>query len=218
MKNIILQVAMFLLSLSVFSQKIDADLLRVKERLDSITEYTADIELEVDISFINMPSKKANVTYKKGEDMKFSSNDFAMLPKRGMDLSFNELFKYPFITVINAGEVEDDSESKVVYIIPTGDKADFSLATVHLDVGGNRIDSAEINTKNDGTYKISLDYEHSNSILPQTVEVSFEVQRMSIPFSFLSKNSEIDRKEFKKEGPKKGKIYLYISNYKILMK
>jgi hypothetical protein len=218
MKNIILQAAMFLLPLFVFSQKIDTDLLRVKERLDSITEYTADVELEVDISFINMPTKKANVAYKKGEDMRFSSNDFAMLPKRGMDLSLRELFKYPFITVIKEGEEEDDSELKVVYIIPTDGKADFSLATVYLDVRANRIDSAEINTKNDGTYKISMDYEHSNSILPQTVEVSFEVQRMSIPFKFMSKNSEIDRKELKKEGPKKGKIYLYISNYKIVMK
>ena len=216
MKKIILQTSLFLLSLSAFSQKIDADLLRVKERLDSIAEYTADVKLEVDISFINMPSKRANVVYKKGEDMMFSSNDFAMLPKRGMDLSLSELFKYPFITVVKGGEVEDESELKVVYIIPTEEKADFSLATVYINVTGNRIDSAEINTKNDGTYKISLDYEHSSSILPQSVEVSFEVERMSIPFKFLSKNSEVDRIELKKEGPKKGKIYLFISNYNIV--
>lgn len=67
------------------AQEIDADLLKVKNRLDSIVSFSTQLKLEVDISFINMPVKKAQMYYTKGKKVKFSSDDFVMLPKRGLD-------------------------------------------------------------------------------------------------------------------------------------
>jgi hypothetical protein len=104
MKNRILVFIFVLLSYMSFSQEIDSDLLFIKKRLDSIVSYTADVDLETDISFINMPRKKASLTYSKGKDLKFSSDDFVMLPKRGLDFSLNELFKYEFITLYRGTE------------------------------------------------------------------------------------------------------------------
>lgn len=49
------------------AQEIDADLLKVKNRLDSILSFSTQLKLEVDISFINMPVKKAQMFYTKGK-------------------------------------------------------------------------------------------------------------------------------------------------------
>jgi len=218
MKIRILVFIFVLISYMSFSQEVDIDLLFIKERLDSIVSYTADIDLETDISFINMPRKKASVAYSKGKDLKFSSDDFVMLPKRGLDFSLNELFKYEFITVDRGRENRDGIDLKVLNIIPNDRKADFSIATLYLDTEKNRISAAEISTKKNGTYMISLQYENDKNVLPKSVEVSFELERLSIPLNFMGKNAKIDRKELKKDTPKEGKIYLFISNYKIFKK
>ncbi|MGB5482190.1 MAG: hypothetical protein WBM91_14005, partial [Eudoraea sp.] len=97
--------------------------------MDSIKSYDAQIKLDVDISFINMPSKYGKVLYKQGETTKVTSEDFIMLPKRGLDLTLNEIFKYPFITV-NRGEANHKGVlCKVINLIPTSSKSDFSIAT-----------------------------------------------------------------------------------------
>jgi len=215
MKNRILIFIFLLVSYLSFSQEIDNDLLFIKERLDSVVSYTADIDLETDISFINMPRKKAEVAYSKGEDLKFSSDDFVMLPKRGLDFSLGELFKYSFITVLRGKKNIDGIDHKVLNIIPTDRKADFSIATLYLDLEKKRISVAEISTKKNGTYLISLQYEKDKNVLPNLVEVSFEIERLTIPLNFMGKGAKIDRKELKKDTAKEGKIYLFISNYKI---
>jgi hypothetical protein len=65
---------------------------------------------------------------------------------------------------------------------------------------------------------ISLHYEKDKNILPKSVEVRFELERLTIPLNFMGKNAKIDRKELKKDTPKEGKIYLFISNYTIFKK
>ena len=41
------------------AQTVDPDLLKIKQRMDSIEQFTANLKLDVDISFINMPTKYA---------------------------------------------------------------------------------------------------------------------------------------------------------------
>ncbi len=195
-------------SLSSLAQEQDEDLLRVKERLDTVSAFTADLKLDVDISFINMPQKTATVKFKKGEPMSFSSKEFALIPKRGLDFSFQELFEYPFITVDRGMETIAGKELKVVNVIPTDRKADFSIATVYLDVKAERIVISEISTKKDGTYTLLLDYSTSEAVLPSQVEVQFEMERIRLPLNFMGKGIDVDRKKMRKEEVKTGKIFL----------
>ncbi len=46
-----------LLSQMGFGQQVDPDLLMAKERLDAIASFNADLNLTVDISFVNMPTQ-----------------------------------------------------------------------------------------------------------------------------------------------------------------
>ena len=71
----------------IHSQEIDPDLLNIKSRMDSILGFTADLKLEIVIDFINMPTKHAQVNYIKGKPIEFSSDDFMLIPKRGLDFA-----------------------------------------------------------------------------------------------------------------------------------
>ena len=117
-------------SFTCFSQQIDKDFLLLKQRMDSVSSFTAKLVLDVDISFINMPTKQATLNYNRGKRMKIDAKDFVLLPKRGLDFSLNSLTEYPYITVDRGKEVKNGRLCKVLNIIPTDPKADFSIATV----------------------------------------------------------------------------------------
>ena len=63
------------------AQNIDKDLLEVQHRLDTIQSFSALVELNVDISFINIPVKHAKIEYTKNEETKVFSEDFVLIPK-----------------------------------------------------------------------------------------------------------------------------------------
>jgi len=211
----ILAIVLFLFSVSINAQNIDADLLKIKQRMDSIQQFSAKLKLDIDINFINMPTKYASMNYMKGKPIKFSSSDFVMIPKRGLDFSLNRLFEYSFITVPRGDIIKNGKKYKALNIIPTDEKADFSIALLLLDITNMRVAETEISTKKDGAYNLKLNYENSTKVLPALVEVSFEIERIKIPINFMGKDTDIDRKKMKAEGVKTGKIYLSISNYVI---
>ncbi len=197
------------------AQEIDADLLKVKNRLDSILSFSTQLKLEVDISFINMPVKKVQMYYAKGKKVKFSTDDFVMLPKRGLDFSLNSLLEYPFITVDRGLEQRGTRTYKAINIIPTDKRADFSIATILIDTKLKRVVESEINTKKDGSYLLNFQYNADSKVLPDKVTVNFEIEKIRIPINFMGKDTQLDRKKMKASGTKTGAIYLTMSNYQI---
>ncbi len=208
-------ILMSLFSSPAFTQNADPDLLRIKQRMDSIQQFSANLKLVVDISFINMPTKYATMKYTKGKPVQFASSDFVMLPKRGLDFSLNRLLEYSYITVPRGEEIRKGKKYKAINIIPTDNRADFSIALVLIDLPNNRIAETEINTKKDGTYNLIMKYENNTKILPSLVEVNFEIEKIKIPLNFMGKDTDIDRKKMKAEGMKTGKIFITVSNYVI---
>ena len=217
MRNYYFLLLFFALGSSSYSQPIDKDLLALRQRMDSVTSFSAKLNLEVDISFINMPVKQATLNYKKGKKIQIDTKDFVLLPKRGLDFSLKSLTDYPYITVDRGKEMKNGKLCKVLNIIPIDPKADFSIATVWLDLKGRRLQNSEVNTKKDGTYQMAMVYQTARDVLPQKVEVSFEIEKLRIPVNFLGKGSSIDRKKMKSTAVKKGKIYLWLQYVGITM-
>jgi hypothetical protein len=207
--------ALLLAAINVQAQNIDADLLRIKQRMDSVKHFSATVTLDLDVPFIRMPTKKAKVDYTKGSRMKFASSDFVMLPKRGLDFSLNELFKHPFITVDRGLEKRNGKTLKVINVIPTDGKADLVLATLYMDTRAVRIMESEINTRKDGSYTLHMQYPATHSILPSYVEAAFAIEKLKIPFNFMGKDTQIDRKKMRSMDTKTGKIKMQLSDYKI---
>jgi hypothetical protein len=199
----------------VVAQNIDADLLRIKNRMDSVKQFSAGVILDLDVPFINMPTKKAQISYIKGNPMKFSSKDFVMLPKRGLDFALNEIFKHPFITVDRGLEKRNGLTLKVINIIPTDGKSDLVLVTLYMDTKATRIVESEINTRKDGSYTLSMQYAGLNDVLPDYVEAAFAIEKLKIPLNFMGKDTKIDRKKMREMEVKTGKIKMRFTDYKI---
>jgi hypothetical protein len=143
------------------------------------------------------------------------SEDFVLIPKKGLDVSLHQLFKNPFITVDRGTEIRQNKTYKVVNIIPSNKKADFSIATVLIDINLNRVIEYEISTKKDGIYIVKMNYDERASILPSNIEVVFEIERIRIPLKYMGKDAQIDKKTYKSETPKTGTIYLNFNYIKI---
>lgn len=197
------------------AQSIDADLLQIKERMDGVKQFSATITLNLEVPFINMPSKSAKVNYAQGKKMMFSSSDFVMLPKRGLDFSLSEIFKYPFITVDRGFETRNGKSLKVINVIPTDKRSELALATLYMDVKAKRMVESEINTRKEGSYTLLMQYASVKDILPSYVEATFAIERLKIPLNFMGKDTKIDRKKMRSMETKTGKIKMQITDYNI---
>ena len=193
---------------NLHAQDIDPDIIIIQKRTDTILKFSADIKIDVDISFINIPEKSARIEYTKNEDTKVFSEDFVLIPKKGLDVSFYQLFKDPFITVDRGTEIRHLKKYKLVNIIPTNRKADFSIATVLIDSDYSRIIEYEINTKKDGSYIVKMNYDKPTSILPSKIEVIFEIERIRIPLKYMGKDAQVNKEKYKSDNPKTGTIFL----------
>ena len=214
MKQLI--ILLLLLSVqAVRAQKVDADLLHIKQRMDSVKQFSATVTLDLDVPFIRMPTKKAQISYTRGSRMKFASKDFVMLPKRGLDFSLSEIFKHPFITVDRGLEKRSGRVLKVINVIPTDSKSDLVMVTLYMDTKAMRIAESEINTRKEGSYTLLMQYAHLNNILPNYVEAAFAIEHLKIPLNFMGKDTKIDRKKMRSMETKTGKIKMQLDNYSI---
>ncbi len=209
MKALFSMTCCFLIVAYAHGQGIDPDLLRIKEKLESVQEAYAKATLELHVSFINMPVKHADLHFKKGKPISYTTEDFIFIPKRGLDFSWNELFKYDFFTVDRGTELVNGKMLKVLNAIPADNKADFAIMTLKIDTVLNQIIVSEITTRNEGSYTIKMSYA-SDSLLPSEVIIEFEVEKIKIPLNFMGKDTKIDKEKFKDEKVKKGIIYLHL--------
>lgn len=206
---------MLFIGLSAPAQEIDKDLLIIKERMDSVQHFSAHLQLDLEVSFINMPTKYATMHYIKGKEIEFSSTDFVMLPKRGLDFSLSELFEHPFITVDRGTQQMEGRLIKVLNIIPDDEKSAVALATLYLDPVARRITASKITTKKEGSYDLKMEYKNPEDILPSAVEVAFAIEKLKIPLNFMGSDTEIDRKKMRNTDTKTGKIKMKIDQYSI---
>jgi len=196
-------------------QEIDADLLHIKARMDAVQQFSATVVLDLDVPFIRMPTKTAKISYERGKQTTFSSQDFVMLPKRGLDFSLTELFKYPFITVERGTEMRNGKSLKILNVIPTDNRSELALATLFMDVENQRIVQSEINTRKEGSYTLQMQYANEKDMLPNYLEAAFAVERLKIPFNFMGKDTQIDRKQMKAKDTKTGVIKMQLKDYNI---
>lgn len=208
-------ILLLFIPLFTVAQQVDKDLLYIKQRMDSVKQFSATVTLDLEVPFINMPTKTAKMKYEKGKEVKFTSEDFVMLPKRGFDFSLSEIFEHPFITVDRGTEKINEKTVKVLSVIPTDNKSELALVTLYLDTKHKRIVKSEINTKKDGSYTLLMQYAANKDILPSFIEAAFAVEKLKIPLNFMGKDTKIDHKKLKEEGTKTGKIKMKITNYTI---
>ena len=199
----------------LLAQDVDPALQRLKQRMDSISGFQARVRMEVDISFVNMPVKYAEVHYRKGEAIRITSEDFVLIPKRGLDLTLNELYKHPFMT-LNLGKVRfAGRQCEMIKVIPTTDRSDYSIATLWLDTAALRILKSQISTKKNGVFDIVYHYKSEPLALPSEILVKFAVSGVKIPLRFLGKDTQVDREGMEANSGEEGTITLQLEDVQL---
>jgi len=186
----------------------------IKNNYLKIKDYSADINVNVQVDFIEIPDKSAKIYYKHPDKIKYKSDDFLLLPKKGFELSINELLKYQYSAIYIKKDTISESIYDVIKIIPHDTKSEIILATLWISIIDTSIYKIDFNTKKAGNFIINFYYNESK-ILPQQVKISFDVKNIEIPFSFFSsENMDILKQKDKTENTK-GEITISYSNYKI---
>jgi hypothetical protein len=209
MKRILLVTVSFLIVHQILAQTVDPLLMEVKMQLEEVKEANAYAELILDVDFIKMPIKYAQIQYNKGKPISYTSENFIMIPKKGLDFSWSELFEHDIMTVDRGTEKKDNKTFKVLNVIPLDKKADFAIMTLKIDTASLHIREAEITTKNEGSYSLILDYSN-RSRFPKNIMVEFELERIKIPLSFMGNDTEIDKQILKSDELKKGRMTLIL--------
>lgn len=203
------------MGLALQAQQVDPVLSQIKNRLDSITRFEVNMQMEVDIRHVNMPDKSAELTYVKGNSVHIESEDFVLIPKRGLDFGLDELYKYPFMT-LNLGQVSfQGRQCELIKVIPTTDASDYSIATLWLDPRAPRVLKSQISTKKNGVFDITYQYGAPADILPAQIRVDFLVNDIRIPLRFLGREAQVDKEQLKSDPGQKGAITLRFSDYRV---
>ncbi|MCF8367797.1 MAG: outer membrane lipoprotein-sorting protein [Bacteroidales bacterium] len=189
----------------------------LKNKLEQIYDYSADIEIEVDVDFINMPVKHAKIFYKQPDKIKFKSDEFIMLPKKGFNNQLMTILNEPYNAIYIGEEVMNNRKQHILKIIPLGKKPRVVLATWWIDQKTFLLTKTESNTRDEGTFNVEFDYE-GNSILPAEMRFSFEIENINIPMKFIGKAAGVDKEKLNSEGPKAGKVYIRFTNYQLNQK
>jgi hypothetical protein len=199
------------------AQHEDADqiLKTVLVKQDRINDYQVNIEIELDVDFINMPVKHAVMYYKHPQMIRFKSNEFIMLPQKGLNFSLRNILKKDFTSILTGYEYIDQRRHYIIKVIPTKKHSDIVLSTIWLDTELFVISKVENNTWSEGSYTIDFTYGAQSDVLPSQMKITFEMGHFNIPLKFIGKPIEIDEKKLKKGERKTGVVYLRFSDYKI---
>lgn len=181
--------------------------------IDKIKSYEVDVEIQVDVDFINMPNKRAKMFYKHPDKVKFKSDEFIMIPQKGIKNGVHKLLSEPYASIYVGEEILDQSNYHVIKIIPMGKKPDVILATVWLDKKTLLVGKTESSTRNQGTYIVEFRHSEPNHNLPSEMIISFEIENLKIPLKFIGKAQGIDIDSDKAKGKQEGKVYIKFTNY-----
>jgi outer membrane lipoprotein-sorting protein len=212
MKKIIIIIFLLLVTAGAQTKDPYAILNNVKKASERVKDYQADVKIKLDISFIKVPDSEAKIYYKAPDKMHIESKTFALLPKEGMDFSPAAFLKGSYTAIYVKEDVTDGVKASVVKIIPSDEKSNVILSTLWIDQHTNTIRRVETTAKVNGTFVIELKYDGKNGYnLPSSLVFTFNADRIRLPKSFNSNNSETSKS--KETGSRQGKVYIKYNNY-----
>jgi outer membrane lipoprotein-sorting protein len=196
----------------------EAMLEKVKLEFEKVEDYQVDVKIKVDVDFLKMPDREATIYYKRPDKFHIDSENFAMVPKSGLNFSPLGFLSYKYTAFYEKEDTVNGILTSVIKVIPLEGDADVILSSFWVDTKRNLILKVESSRKPQGTYIIDLKYLKTSEgfWLPSALVFSFTVDRSLISKRF-NEPSDSKSKEKTKDSEKTetGKVYLNYSNYRI---
>ena len=219
-KLIILLLFTFHLSLFTSAQDATALVMKVKAKLDQVSDYEADGKMKTNVAFIKAPIGKVKIFYKKPNKFRLKKDGgISLLPKGGVSVNMNSLVTTDEFVVLAAGEaVVGGVKTTVVKMLPTNENSEVVLTTMYIDEANLLIKKAVSTTKENGTYEIEMSYGKFASFgLPDKVIFSFNTKNYKLPkgLTLEFEDNEKPLTEEQKLRNKKGRVEITYTNYAI---
>lgn len=197
----------------------DALMQRVKAKLESVTDYTADGQLRTDVPFMKVPQSKVIIFYKKPNKFKIKKTEgISIVPKGGISINLNSLFVGNEYTVISGGTSTFQGKPvTIVKLLPTREENDVVISTLFIDEKEALIYKANTTTKNNGTYEMEMKYgQFAKWGLPDKVIFSFNTKEYKLPKGVTFEYETEPRPEASaKAKSQKGTVEITYQNYSI---
>ena len=205
---------LFIFPLLIFAQTKNPDVIinNVKQAFNKIKDYSVNVDIKVDVSFLKVPEMKAKLYFKQPDKIHIESDGFAMLPKDGLYTSPMSFLKNDYTAIYARDEVFNGINTSVIKIIPLNDKGDLILTTLWIDQSRSEIVKVESTTKMNGTFTLILNYGSNKYPLPASMEFSFNADKMKVP---QFPQDQQDNSKKKKSGMISGKVLIAYSNYSV---
>lgn len=193
---------------------------KLRSRLGAIKDYTADVKVKIDVSFMKVPPLAGKLYFKAPDKMKLERNGgISILPKKNLSMSLNSMLPAGDATVINVGDdVVNGRNVKVIKVIPDDDLNEIVLTKIWVDVERNLALRTETTTRDNGTIKMDLVF--ANNIkwgLPDKITVHLDVKEYKLPKGVtMDYDSQEKARAVNADGKnKKGKIEISYQNYQV---
>ncbi len=212
---------LLLIAATVQPQSKDAQQLieKVKTKFEVVKDYTVDIQVDLDVTFLKTPKVIGTLYYKQPDKVRIKSEGFALLPREGFNFSPAALLKDDYTAIYEDEYILEGVKVAKIKIVPLGNTQNVILSTVWVDLQDHVIRRIESTTKTSGTFIIKLSYNASTLKkypLPERMDFNFDINRMNIPKGFGGDSDDTD--ESKKKDKKKitnGSVTIQYSNYKV---
>ncbi len=181
---------------------------KVLQKYNSVEDYSADIQIEVDFDFLRVPKSKAKMYYKKPDKYKLESDGFALAPKEGLHFNLYELLNDKYISGFVKTEHLQGKLCEVIKIIPISETGKVAVATLWIGKDDFKVYKVETTTRDSGTFSIVFNYDDKLKYpLPEKMIITFNLNPADIPQNIVPGNN--------KPGAKKGSVIIQYSGYKV---
>ena len=198
---------------SVFSQERDPKELLdlILSKYNKITDYSVDVEIILDVSFLDTSISKGKLFFKPPDKIKIESDEFTIIPKQGLTFAPSELLEDSYSAIFIKTEIIESFMVDVIKVMPLVDSSNILLSTLWVDPLYNVVRKIESVTRKMGAISIKISYDDkSTPLLPSVAKFHFNISNSEYNMMFMNDHKI---KNIKENGKISGRIIINYSNY-----
>lgn len=187
---------------------------KVNTNFSKVNDYTADMNIHLDVSFIKMKDIAAKVFFKKPDKFKVKAEGIMLLPKQNPNNIQSMLKDTNSYNAIKTGtEIINGVTATIITVIPNADTSDLILGKFWIDATKGVILKSNLTTRSNGNMQIEHFYGvNSNYALPDKLIFTIETSKFKLPKALVVDLDSASTASDKPES-KTGKIIIVFSNY-----
>ena len=206
---------------AVSAQQPASDLVnKVKSKIESVNNYTADGRMKTNISFLKVPESDVKIYFKRPDKIRIvNEKGISLVPKGAVSITMNTILNNDGFTALDAGNaVLNNTPVRVIKMVPDGDKSSIILSTLYIDEKNLLVLKAKTTTRDNGTYELEMVFgKYASYALPDKILFVFNTKEYKLPkgVTFDYDDGSDKKKKTDSVDQNKGKVEIFYRSYLI---